>query len=424
LLVGLALIGGLGTGCTPTAGSRDKPAATEPELAKHEAAQPPSESSGAIPAPADLETPPADATKTASGLVTKVLVAGTGEKAPRAYDAVRVHYTGWNARGKLIDSSKKNGSPATFQLAGVIPGWAEGLQLMRVGEKRRLWIPDALSYKGRPGPPRGDDVFDIELLEIIEGEVKAAPNDVAAPPADATKTKSGLSYKVLQSAAGEDKPKAWDRVTLSYTGWTTDGSMFDGASKASFDVGDVMPGWAEALQRMATGASVRLWVPQSLAYQGRAGSPKGTLVFDIELLSIERRPEPPRAPEHVSAPPKSAKRTKSGLAYRVLEQGDGEVKPTATSRVRVHYSGWTTDGALFDSSVVRGTPVSVPLEAVIAGWSEALQLMVGGDRYLLWVPEDLAYEGKPGRPPGMLVYELELLEIVQQAEARTNSGKD
>jgi peptidylprolyl isomerase len=81
--------------------------------------------------------------------------------------------------------------------------------------------------------------------------------------------------------------------------------------------------------------------------------------------------------------------------------------------VKLHYSGWTSDGELFDSSVVRGRPQTVALSSVIAGWREGLQRMHAGDRALLWVPEKLAYGGAEGAPRGMLVYDLQLLEVVR-----------
>ena len=77
-----------------------------------------------------------------------------------------VHYTGWTTDGTMVDSSIQRGTPATFPLSAVIPGWTEGVQLMVVGEARRLWIPEDLAYKGRPGPPAGDLVFDVVLLGI------------------------------------------------------------------------------------------------------------------------------------------------------------------------------------------------------------------------------------------------------------------
>jgi len=90
---------------------------------------------------------------------------------PGPRDEVTVHYTGWRAEnGEMFDSSRTRGSPATFPLDGVIPGWTEGLQLMVVGEQRRLWIPGNLAYDGRPGRPQGMLVFDVELLAITPAQ--------------------------------------------------------------------------------------------------------------------------------------------------------------------------------------------------------------------------------------------------------------
>ena len=117
-------------------------------------------------APTDVAGPPADAEKTASGLASKVIKAGDGEKRPTAESVVTVHYTGWLTSGKGFDSSVSRGKPARFPLNRVIPGWTEGVQLMTVGEERRFWIPEELAYKGKPGAPQGMLVFDVELLGI------------------------------------------------------------------------------------------------------------------------------------------------------------------------------------------------------------------------------------------------------------------
>ncbi len=363
------------------------------------------------------KTPPPEAERTASGLASVISKRGQGEQRATLTDKVRVRFSAWNEKGKLVDSSDKRGGSVVFELTGVIEGWRQALPQMQVGEARRLWVPDALAYPGRPGSPRGMSVFDIELLEIISKAPHAAPQDVAAAPADAKETASGLRYKLLAKGTSTDKPRAWDRVTIHYTGWTTDGAMVESsrgdARPSIFDVDKVMPGWRDALQLLAVGDSARVWIPEALAYQGRGGKPKGSVVFDIELLAIERRPEPPRAPADVAAAPSDATKTKSGLRYKLLGKGAGTKKPSADARVEVHYSAWTTDGALFDSSIVRGKPAHVPLEKLIPGWAEGLQLMSEGDKALFWIPEKLAYAGREGAPKGMLVYEVELLRIAQ-----------
>jgi len=123
-------------------------------------------SAAAIPAPPDVAAPPADAVKTSSGLVSKVLTPGTGTRHPRPNSEVTVHYTGWTTDGKMFDSSVQKGSPATFALNRVIDGWTEGVQMMVEGEKRRFWIPESLAYQGQAGQPAGTLVFDIELIRI------------------------------------------------------------------------------------------------------------------------------------------------------------------------------------------------------------------------------------------------------------------
>lgn len=117
------------------------------------------------------------------------------------------------------------------------------------------------------------------------------------------------------------------------------------------------------------------------------------------------------APPDVAEVPHEAERTKSGLASKVLQAGSGTVHPRASSTVTVHYTGWTTDGKMFDSSVQRGEPATFRLRQVIRGWTEGLQLMVEGEKRRFWIPEKLAYRGQPGRPAGMLVFDVELISI-------------
>jgi peptidylprolyl isomerase len=119
------------------------------------------------------------------------------------------------------------------------------------------------------------------------------------------------------------------------------------------------------------------------------------------------------APPDVAAPPADALRTPSGLASKVLRIGLGEIKPTLKSTVVVHYTGWTPDGQMFDSSVTKGAPVEVPITRVIPGWIEALQLMRAGEKRRFWIPGELAYDkiDMPGAPKGMLVFDIELLQI-------------
>ena len=244
-----------------------------------------------MPPPPDVAAPPADAVKTKSGLATKVITPGTGTEHPKADDMVTVHYTGWNTRGEMFDSSFTRGKPSTFGVNRVIVGWGETVQLMVAGEKRRAWIPEELAYKGRADRPQGMLVFDIELISFTPNPA-SAPADVAGAPADAQKTKSGLAYTVLTAGAGSVHPKRNSTVTVHYTGWTTDGKMFDSSvargQPASFSLDQVIPGWTEGVQLMVEGEKTRFWIPEKLAYDGQEGKPKGMLVFDVELITIQK----------------------------------------------------------------------------------------------------------------------------------------
>jgi FKBP-type peptidyl-prolyl cis-trans isomerase len=241
--------------------------------------------------------------------------------------------------------------------------------------------------------------------------VATPPPDVAAPPATAAKTASGLASRVIKAGTGKTHPGKTDLVTVHYTGWKTDGAMFDSSvlrgKAAAFPLDRVIAGWTEGVQLMVEGEKRRFWIPEALAYKGQR-EPKGMLVFDVELISF--MPSPTDAPADVKAAPADAKRTPSGLAYKVQKPGTGTRHPSVSSMVTVHYSGWTTDGKLFDSSVTRGQPATFPLDGVIKGWTEGVQLMVEGEKTRFWIPEGLAYQGRSA-PYGLLVFDIELIKI-------------
>lgn len=245
------------------------------------------------------------------------------------------------------------------------------------------------------------------------------PTDVSAIPENAEVTATGLASRLLIAGSGSENPAAADTVTVHYSGWTTDGQMFDSSVRrgqpTSFPLNRVIPGWTEGLQLMVVGETRRFWIPAKLGYgeSPPPGAPAGMLVFDVQLLEIEKAPEPPKTPEDVAAIPDNAELRESGLASRVIEAGEGTVHPKATDTVTVHYSGWTTDGQLFDSSITRGEPASFPLNRVVAGWTEGVQLMVEGETRRFWIPAKLGYgeNPPPGAPAGMLVFDVQLIKI-------------
>jgi peptidylprolyl isomerase len=252
----------------------------------------------------------------------------------------------------------------------------------------------------------------------VQAQELDPPEHAAGPPAGADCTDSGLCTVVLTAGTGDEHPDAWDKITVHYSGWTADGKLFDSShargKTSTFPLDRVIPGWTEGVQLMVVGEKRRLWIPVKLAYNNREGRPAGDLVFDVELLAIDNQPkppDPPTVPKDVAGPPEGAEVTASGLAHKILRAGTGREHPKKRSTVTVHYSGWTTDGKLFDSSVMRGKPATFELDGVIRGWTEGLQLMVVGEKRRFWIPQKLAYRGAPGAPKGMLVFDVELLSF-------------
>ncbi len=252
-----------------------------------------------------------------------------------------------------------------------------------------------------------------------------------AKKANVKTTASGLQYEVLsEGPAAGISPKATDLVDVHYVGTLLDGIEFDSSrargAAARFPLNQVIPGWTEGVQLMSEGDRYRFYVPADLAYgeQGTPGGPIGpneTLIFDVELLKVtnaDRNAE--SAAKYLAENGKKAgvKTTTSGLQYEVLTEGKGGGKtPTDASKVSVHYEGKLVNGTVFDSSYQRGEPIEFPLNAVIPGWTEGVQLMSEGDKFRFYIPPALGYgpEGTPGGPIGpneALVFEVELLKVI------------
>jgi peptidylprolyl isomerase len=138
------------------------------------------------------------------------------------------------------------------------------------------------------------------------------------------------------------------------------------------------------------------------------------IVCSITVTACGREtPADAGAPPDVAAPPADAQRSPSGLAWKVLTPGTGTVHPRPASTVVAHYTGWTTKGEKIDSSVDRGQPLTYPLGKLIPGWIEGMQMMVAGEKRRFWIPGPLAYDNSPdpSAPKGMLVFDIELLEV-------------
>ncbi len=242
-----------------------------------------------------------------------------------------------------------------------------------------------------------------------------APADLAGPPAQAEPFPSGLSSVTLKPGVDTAHPAADALVTIDFTVWLEDGKVMDTTAHAdkpfTRPMDRLLPGMREALRLMTQGERRRVWLPAALAFNGAPNRPSGGLIVEMELLAFE--PSPFVAPPDLAGPADDATLFPSGLAMRMLKAGKGTRKPGERSTVFVHYSGWTSDGRLFESTWKTAQTAQFRLDQVIRGWTEGIQRMVPGDKARFWVPQKMAYRGEAGKPAGMLVFDIELLDFVQ-----------
>lgn len=376
--------------------------------------------------PFELKTPPADAVKTASGLVYKKLVTNPAGESPKRNDTVMVNYTGWRpSTGETFFTNQTKGQPMQLNLSTTASGFTEAMQLLKTGEKAILWVPPSIGYKeDHQGTPE-TLVYQMEIVEIRPAP--PVPADVAAPPANAETTKGGSKFVVVRPGTGTEKAKSYDNVTYNYTAWDATGRMFETTEtkKRPSKIAPYRqaPALEDVLTQMTSGERVRVWsTGEKMAPNGKPapGAPMGPVCYEIEIITIEPGIAPPPTPPDVAKPPGDASKTAKGTFYKVLKAGKGGPKPKPTDTVKVNYTGWTTDGRMFDSSVMRREPAEFSLQGVVAGWTDGIPLMSVGDQYRFWIPDELAYKGAPGRPQGMLVFDVELVEI--KAPAPANPG--
>ncbi|MES2593204.1 MAG: FKBP-type peptidyl-prolyl cis-trans isomerase [Bacteroidota bacterium] len=363
--------------------------------------------------------------KTASGLEYTITEKGNGKK-PANGDKVIVHYTGKLTNDTVFDSSVKRGSPFSFKLGAgqVIKGWDEAFLLLQVGDKATIKFGPELGYGERgtgPIPANSTLIFDVELLDVIE-TVKVTSWDVKGK--DTVSLPSGLKYIVVKENKKEEKAVTGSKVTLHYSGYFTDGKLFDSSLErgqpfsVKLGAGQIIQALEEGMTLMHKGDKVKFLIPYQLAY-GEHGHPptipaKADLVFDIELLDIQAVPVPVK----YDVTGKEMKTTASGLKYYEIVKTNNPVQAASGKTVKVHYSGYLADGSMFDSSVERGEPIEFVLgqAQVIAGWDEGISLMHVGDKLRLVIPYYLAY-GENGRAP-MIPPKAELTFDVELVDAK------
>lgn len=328
------------------------------------------------------------------------------KKAPKADsgDVVSVSYVGKLANDTVFDSSYSRNQPITFKLGTgrVIKGWEEGIALMHEGDSALLVIPPEIGYGSRDMkviPPNSTLYFTV-VLEKVQKPVK--PYDVTG--LDTISLDSGLKYIEVKRVKKGVRAKDGDRVYVNYTGYFTNGKVFD----ASYDRGEplvlvlgrnqVITGWEMGLQGMREGEERRLLIPYQLAYgeKGRGSIPaKSDLIFDVEMMKVE----PDAIPKPFDISGKDTITTKSGLKYVIVKKTDGE-KVVPGDTVILDYVVYFPDGKILESTyerndsliIVAGKPMMIP------GIMEAVELLRKGEKARFIIPYKLAF-GEAGRPP-------------------------
>lgn len=238
----------------------------------------------------EFAKPPADAEVRPSGLVTKLLREGTGERKPDDHDLVSVHFIARTPDGKIFRNTYTTERPLVFNLQKVFPGWSEGLQQMVVGEKRRMWIPAHLAPQNPSSGPAGAVVFDAELLGILD--LPTPPSEIDPPPADTKRTATGAFTKMIRPGTGDSKPTLEDSALLHFTVWDKDGQLFDTSIErrrpTMFPLDKVLYPFAECVQEMVVGEVRRCWIPGQLVNGQWPGAPSGSLVFELQLLEFAK----------------------------------------------------------------------------------------------------------------------------------------
>jgi peptidylprolyl isomerase len=257
------------------------------------------------------------------------------------------------------------------------------------------------------------------LFAFAPAFAQDAPKTQIPADTEIVTTASGMKYSILTPGKGGATCKAGDRAKVHYTGWLTDGTLFDSSKTRGqpFEVpvgqGRVIKGWDEALQLMTVGERVKLTLPPELAYGDRgvgAIPANATLIFEIELLDVVSMPQFPEA--HAD----KTTTTATGLKYEVLAQGAGPQVET-TKAVEFRYALWNTSKKLLDfGRNVKTTLDNVPYDFI----KEGLPLMKQGSIYRFEVPPELCFKevgNGPDLPPNSVtIWQVELLRVIEPAQ--------
>lgn len=340
---------------------------------------------------------------------------GTGEPIVNG-QLIRVHYKSFLADSAMtmFDNSYDRGEPLEFSLGAgqVIAGWERGLLGMKVGEIRKLSIPYQLAYGDReigPIPPRSDLYFEVEL---VSADPPLAPDNFAdSKKAKWQKIENGVfawDEKTGEGAAAHPG----SRISVHYTGWLASGRKFSSSKDFGKPLatilggGRLINGWEIGLDGMTPGSVRWLKISPSMGYGAKSYSaipPNSTLIFRVEMANAEVDEALVETMDFFPDVEKlDLKDGPEGLKYAIVREGEGEGAAVGEN-VRVHYTGFLSDGKKFDSSRDRGQIFNFPLGKgnVIRGWDLGVEGMKPGEKRVLVIPPELGYGSRGGGPiPG------------------------
>ena len=330
-------------------------------------------------------------------------------------------------KNKWLFVNTYGGEPLEFTIGvgQAIEGWETGLMGMKVGEIRYLTIPASKAYGERSTediPPYSDLYFEVELVHADPPmEPDKFPQNV-----DALKwTEISKGLKAFDEKQGTGKVASpGSSLKTHYTGWLLSGRKF-GSSKdigkpleVVLGAGKLIKGWEQGLDGMREGGVRWLRVSPAMGYGAMAYTmipSNSTLIFRVELVESEVDSAIIKMLDFF--PDTTAltfENGPEGLRYAIVKPGEGEPARTG-SKVRVHYTGWLTNGHKFDSSRGRGKPFVFPLGKgrVIRGWDLGIVGMLPGEKRILVVPPGLGYgsRGQESIPGGStLIFAVEYLD--------------
>lgn len=354
----------------------------------------------------------------------KVIRGGAGEPVKKR-QLVQVHYTGWLADSTKFDSSRDRNEPLEFMLGAgqVIKGWDIGIEGMKIGEVRNLKIPAALAYGNNsvgPIPANSDLLFEVELVSAQ----KSLDPDVLLKSDDLKWKTIQPGIEIFDEKAGTGTElRTGMELTFHYTGWLVNGHKFGSskdegkAAKAVLGLGRLVKGLEVGLESLKQGGVRWLRISPSMAYGPvpMTGIPaNSTLIFRIQADNVHFDEEAAALMDFFpNVDAIKWTNAQDGLKYFIEKEGKGSPVKSGDA-VKVHYTGWLSDGSKFDSSRDRGEPIPLQLGAgrVIRGWDLGLEGMKPGEKRLLLIPPSLGYGsrgGGPIPPDATLIFAVEMM---------------